>query len=161
MATIQLPDESSLERLFLELFGTKPAVRPLERAVLEPRTSVAGEYMGDGYRLLAVAELALANAVGAAMTLIPVTEAEQNTKQRIMSETLYGNFCEVLNIMGGMISVRNASRLVLKRVVAPPSPWPPELVSAIAQPAAARYFSVRIGKYGEGALGCFITAANV
>jgi hypothetical protein len=74
-----------------------------------------------------VCELALANSMGAAMSMIPAGVANDATKAGIVAENIQGNLGEVLNICVNLFTENAPDRLTFSslKVCSPKDPAPP------------------------------------
>lgn len=93
-----------------------------------PKTLVVATYVDHtiAVRRVLICDLALANSMGAAMSMIPAGVARDATKSGNIGEHILGNLREILNICVNLFTGRFADRLTFSelRVCAPGDPLP-------------------------------------
>lgn len=147
---IKLPEANELRQVFSDLLGMPISAAAQPKSGIDPKLAAIGEYTGPGNRILAVADLAFANKAGAALTMIPNGEVERGMAGKKLVEGIYDNYCEVLNVLGGLFNQQNNFRLLLTKVYGPGEALPAEVSGLLTQPAQQTHFSLQVGKYGEG-----------
>lgn len=152
-----LPSAKSVKDLFEGLLGREVTVSPAKP--MSPIDSAAfGVFVDDGNRMTAVLDLDLRMAafLGTSVALIPKGGAEAAIEERYISEAVFENVCEALNIFA---SILNQHGDVHQRLH---STWrgstaAPSDASALAISVGKRLdLEVEIDRYGSGTLSCVV-----
>lgn len=148
MSLNTLPSRQTMEKLLQCLFGDKVEVRSSAPAPDLSKPYVVASYVDDAgiVRRILVCELALANSMGAAMSMIPACVASEATKEGIIADNIHGNLSEVLNICVNLFTDGQVCRLAFSklRVCSPNDPMP-------AITASLKY-ALNIPRYAGGSL---------
>ena len=143
-----LPNLTTVEKLMQCLLGNQVAARNSAPGPDLSKPHVMASYVDDAniVQRILVCELALANSMGAAMSMIPAGVANDATKAGIIAENIEGNLGEVLNICVNLFTENSSERLTFSDVKVCTAKEP-------ATPAndAVKY-SIEIPRYAGGAL---------
>ncbi len=152
MAKIQDPKAATLHTLLSGLYG-----RPVEVQVapkFEPtsiKPCVIAVYIGNEDQVmgLLVCSFAAAGYLGAALSLLPKSVADESIKKGSLDEGLLENFREVANICSSLFTEHVGSRVHLQTVLAKAVAPPPEH-KAFMQSAVRTDVLVDVQGYGSG-----------
>ena len=148
MSENTLPNLTTVEKLMQCLLGNQVEARKSAPGPDLTKPHVVASYVDDSNAVqrLLICDLALANSMGAAMSMIPSGVANDATKAGIVGENILGNLSEVLNICVNLFTENSSDRLAFKdvRVCSPKDPAPPV--------AEAVKYAVDIPRYAGGSL---------
>jgi hypothetical protein len=116
--TLNLPDLASVRSLFSSLFGQETTTAASETPVSHDDTCIIATYCNDSGepKRIIVCNGEFANRAGAALTMFPVSGANEAIKAKEITESHLENFHEVLNICVNLFPQSSGSRLVLGEV---------------------------------------------
>lgn len=148
MSANPLPSLTTVEKLMQCLLGNQVEARNSNPGPDLNKPHVVASYVDDSNAVqrLLICDLALANSMGAAMSMIPSGVANDATKAGVVGENIMGNLSEVLNICVNLFTENSADRLAFKdiKVCTPKDPAP-------AVKEAVKY-AVDIPRYVGGSL---------
>ncbi len=148
MSSNPLPNLDTVEKLMQCLLGNQVEARKAPNGPDVTKPHVVARYVDDSNNVqrVLVCDLALANSMGAAMSMIPSGVANEATKAGTVGENILGNLSEVLNICVNLFTENGADRLRFSdvQVCGPKNPSP-----AVAE--AVKY-GVDIPRYAGGTL---------
>lgn len=161
----QLPRSEKLAELFESMVGTTVTVSAADRPELDAQAVCAiAVFINDEGELAAtgLADAALVNNTGCALSLIPVGQAQDNiAKQEVEGEAL-DNFSEVMNVASSLFNLPDMPHVKLKEMlVAPADSIPDEVSALISDPAKAGSWEIDVEGYGKGTLSILLTGAPV
>jgi hypothetical protein len=118
---------------------------------------VAGEYVNDDGRLVAVAvgDLGFANRAGAALSMVPSAGAEEGLANNELPDTLRENIQEVLNIMASLLNSSSTPHMKLRCMHVMPADAAPDALQLVADATVRRDFDITIEGYGDGKLSLY------
>ncbi|MBI3817694.1 MAG: hypothetical protein HY286_03300 [Planctomycetes bacterium] len=149
-----VPSALAVKDLIEGLVGRKIQARVGTPVAISPDSPVAIALYGrdDGVTgAVCIYDLALANAIGAALTSIPLNVAEVNIKEKKITDVILDNFKEVLNIATQLFQRPGAPRVSCKSMhIAPPDRVPSSAVPAITKPVGRADLVIEIPGYGTG-----------
>jgi len=118
---------------------------------------VTASYAGEDSNLVGVCvcDLEFALNCGAALCLIPASEAANHLKAKRLDPAIFENFKEVLNICAQLFSGASAHRVKLEAVYAPTDAVPDPLKKFMAASKARRDLQLSINGYGKGKMTVF------
>jgi hypothetical protein len=155
MPTIHtMPRPEVLRELLTELIGLPVTVDRAPATPFDPNaTAVVGTLVrvdDDGLGGVCRADLALAAALGAALTKMPPETVDRTVRRGTFEVgTLLDNFTETLNVASQVFNSADTPRLVLGSVIVLPGPLTPE-TTRLLQHGARRDLDVAIDGYGAG-----------
>jgi two-component system, chemotaxis family, chemotaxis protein CheY len=139
----------------------KSMLRPDVRVVAAPpmklppdATHFIAEYTIDHASVVAcvISDLSFAARVGAALTLLPASAANEALSAHQLTAILWENFQEVLNVASRLFDSSSGGQVTLKKLYHQDEKPGPELLAALAKPALRLDASVTVDNYGEGKL---------
>jgi hypothetical protein len=145
--------------LLNELLGRKVTVKTvptLSSASVGPIVTASYEASEGGVVAVCVCDLGLVLNTGAALCMIPASEAADNLKTKQLDPALLENFKEVLNICAQLFWSPSAHRVKLAAVYTSAQERPEPLQKFIAKPSLRLDLQVSIAGYGDGRLSLFI-----
>jgi hypothetical protein len=152
MNAIQSPRVLSLHKLLSDLYGRPVPVQAAPK--FEPSTlkvcSIA-IYVDNQDEVVGmlVCSLAAAAYMGAALSLLPKSIADESSKKGILDEGLFENFREVANICTTLFSEHLRNRVRLKSVLPKAATFPAEY-QGFLQTASRTDASIDVPSYGSG-----------
>jgi CheY-like chemotaxis protein len=113
---------------------------------------LVAEYTIDRTSVVAcvISDLACAARVGAALTLLPSSAADEAIKGQELTTILLENYQEVLNVAARLFDNASGSQVTLKKLYHQGEPVAPEVLAALAKPASRMDASVNVDNYGDG-----------
>lgn len=148
MCSNPLPTLTTVEKLIQCLLGNQVETRNSPGGPDLTKPHVVASYVDDANTVqrVLVCDLALANSMGAAISMIPSGVANEATKAGVVAENIQGNLSEVLNICVNLFTENSSDRLTFSdvKVCNPKNPGP-----AVKQ---AVKFAVDIPRYTGGSL---------
>ncbi len=128
MCSNPLPTLHTVEKLVQCLLGNQVQTKASAPGPDLTKPHVVASYVDDSnaVRRVLVCELALANSMGAAMSMIPAGVANEATKAGIVAENIEGNLGEVLNICVNLFTENAPDRLTFSnlKLCSPKDPAP-------------------------------------
>jgi hypothetical protein len=103
-------------------------------------------------RAVVVADLALAARAGAAIALMPAGGAELAIEESQLSEALFENAYEILNVMASLFNVGDAPHVKLDGCWAPGDAVPADVAQWVSSYVRRLDLDVDVKGYGTGAL---------
>ncbi len=155
-------DADAVSRLLSGLLGRDVFVRPGRALSPSPsRRAALGVYAGSGGRAGAVwiCDIPLAASLGAALSLLAPSAAEECIRSGRLSEAVFGNFSEVLNIGATLISETVRERMTLRNAIAEVPPVPVDAAWIILRPVLALHAEVSVAEYPPGRMS-FLSALS-
>ena len=118
MCSNPLPTLNTVEKLIQCLLGNQVEARKSAPGPDLTKPHVVASYVDDAnaIRRVLVCDLALANSMGAAMTMIPAGVANEATRAGIVAENIAGNLGEVLNICVNLFTENAPDRLTFSNL---------------------------------------------
>jgi hypothetical protein len=118
---------------------------------------IVGRYLDDDGETAAllVSDVDFAAISGAALAMIPKVVAGEAIKTGELSETLFDNFREVVNVFSSLLNAPSTPHLVLKGLERHPE-GTEDLLELMRSPTRQRTFDVTIDGYGSGCLGVLV-----
>jgi len=118
MCSNPLPTLNTVEKLIQCLLGNQVQTKASAPGPDLTKPHVVASYVDDSnaVRRVLVCELALANSMGAAMSMIPAGVANEATKAGIVAENIEGNLSEVLNICVNLFTENAPDRLTFSNL---------------------------------------------
>lgn len=155
-ARCPLPARASFRDLLRDLVGQPVTVRPGPALVLDrARPSYLAGYRFDqgGAAAMAVADLTLAAAAGAAIGMMPPKETlAEVTEAGALDGDLLEFFHEVVNVAARLLNSPSTPHVVLRSLDAVPGEVAEDLAAIATQPSVRHDWTVTIEGYGEGRL---------
>ncbi len=151
---VVLPTLDVLGKGFSDLFGkTFKAEKRLQPWVPGPKdfSTVAvygGEIEGPHHSLWFV-DLPASCAMAAALSMLPAATAKASQSNNRLTEALEENFREVMNVASSLLKATEG-RVVLQKVLMPPTPIPPEYLQLAAKSKSRLDLSVSLSGYDSG-----------
>ncbi len=161
MSPVKDPKINTLHTLLGGIYGRAVPVEAI--AKFEPSSMKAcaiAVYVDNQDQVvgLLVCTVAAAGYMGAALSLLPKSVADESIKRGALDEGLLDNFQEVANICSSLFTEYLGSRVHLKTVVAKAAALPPEY-KAFVQSAMRTDVTVDVPNYGSGQVSIRIAKA--
>lgn len=131
-----------------EVTGAK--IPPFTIPITEPCVTATYGTEGGGMVAVCVCDLDLVANAGAALVLIPASEAKASVTKRQIDPSLRENFQEILNICTSLVGGTDTQRVKLMQVWDVQKDRSPEAASLIKTPHASCPVKLTIGGYGSG-----------
>jgi hypothetical protein len=153
---VPIPIQEAVRDFFTDLLGRGVAAskRP---ALSNDDPLIVGRYRDDAGVLAAllVSDLDFAAMSGAALAMIPKVVAAEAIKSGELSETLFDNFREVVNVFSSLLNAPSTPHLVLEAIERHPDATE-DIRAVMDAPTRRRDFAVTIEGYGSGALAVLV-----
>lgn len=164
MLVEELPKPDVLDQTFNKLLDVKTEVfQGKELALTE----------GNGPQLVAVLENSeqvvvgvclvdcqAANRMGAALTMIPVENANKSIEQQEIIDDILKNMQEVMTSIVGFLNTSNLPDVKMKEIMIATDSLPESITSVINDPAIRLDLEVNLDKYGQGYLSILLHDLN-
>ncbi len=152
MVAIQSPKVPSLHKLLTGLFGRPVPVQATPK--FEPsatKVCAVAVYADNQDQVVGmlICSLAAAGYLGAALSLLPKSIADESAKKGSLDEVLLENFQEVANICATLFAEQLGNRVHLKSVIAR-AVAPPAEYKAFLQSAVRSDVTIDVPSYGSG-----------
>jgi hypothetical protein len=151
-----LPARASFRDLLRDLVGQPVTVRPGSPLSLDPsRPSYLAGYRFDAGEAaaMAVADLTLAAAAGAAIGMMPPKETLAEVDEAgALEGDLLEFFHEVVNVAARLLNSPSTPHVVLRSLDPVPGEVPEDLAAMATTPSVRHDWTVGIEGYGEGRL---------
>ncbi|WP_052668798.1 hypothetical protein [Nitriliruptor alkaliphilus] len=148
------PARASYRDLLRDLLGRAVEVRPgppQELSGEAPSYLAAYRYDEGEVAALAVADLDLATAAGAAIAMMPPQETRAAVAEAgALDEELLEFFHEVVNVAAKLLNSPTTAHVVLRDLLPVPGEVPDDVAEVATGPRARHDWRVRIEGYGEG-----------
>ncbi len=155
MAVCPLPVRASVRDLLADLLGRSVTVDRGDPQVLAAsRPAYAASYVLDAGTptALCVCDLALASRAGAAIGMLPASEATEQIEANALTGDVEEFFREVVNILAKLLNSPTTPHVKLAGVHPVPGPVPAAVAAVALEPADRVDYTVTIDGYGSGAL---------
>lgn len=154
---IPLPDGPKVSSLLAVLFDgldVKPG-RSFDQSLMQG--AWFGVFVLDAGEPAALcgADAALAASLGAALSILPVSAAQEAAKSKSLTPVMVSNIREVMNICSRLLMDSSTPHLKLQEVY-PRESLPPHAAGALSAPKTRVQFQVTVPKYGGGVM-TFVT----
>lgn len=149
------PKPALIQQIIKDLLGREVSVVKGAPQVIERDTPVAiADYVADGGLVGAVVitDLHLSNALGAALTMVPMAAVETAVQKWQLDETNMENLSEIVNIMARVFNHDDFEHMRWSKTHPQPGPIPDETAALIKNPLARGDYDVTIEEYGTGKL---------
>jgi hypothetical protein len=150
-----MPGQDKVRDVLVDLMGRSVTV---SRAAAEPldgsKPSALADYQSDtgAIGVLCVADVALTNALGAALTMVAPAIVEDAVAKRTIDEPTIDNFREVVNVLTSLFNTVDTPHVKFHEVHKLPSQLPAETARLLDAPRGRRDFEVHVEDYGSGRL---------
>lgn len=157
MVTTTLPSPKAVKDLFEGLLGRDIEVQPC--GAPEVGTSAAlGLYVNDHGRMTAVVtlDLPLAAYVGTSIALIPPGGAEAAIEDTFLSDAIFANVGEILNVFAAVLNECSTEHQRLMTTYRGVNDAPADARTLAVTFGNRLDLSVEVQKYGSGVLSCVL-----
>jgi hypothetical protein len=154
-AVVELPDASDLADLLTNLVGAEVGVTPSSTALARKDGYVLADYVTDDGSISAViiADVKIANFLGAALAMIPANAAEKDARAKKLSDEVRDNVQEIFNISASLFNKAGGSHHRFRRLYLPhKDDLPVEIGEVTAEGAGRVDVQISVPGYGEGRL---------
>jgi hypothetical protein len=149
-----VPSTAQVRELFMGVVGKNVGVATGKPVVISRKSPVVAAVYGrddESVAAVAIFDLLLANAAGAALTSIPTNVATDNAAAGKLVDATFDNFKEVLNISTQLFHAVDSPRISLKSLhTVPPERIPAAAAAAISSHVGRGDFEVTIPGYMAG-----------
>jgi hypothetical protein len=147
---LYLPRAKDVSQLVGELLDRKVAIKLVDPVAYEQAvTGIFASEHGDS-GIVVSSDIELANYAGAALSLMPLENAQGGINGREVPEGVLENYREVINVLGALLNRRDGTHVKLWYVLNETVALPPGLPEALDQVDLREDFSVEIEGYGMG-----------
>jgi hypothetical protein len=159
-ANYPMPALDHLRDLLKDLMGRDVDVERTATVDLGgDRPGALADYAADvgGVGVICVADLALTNALGCALTMVAPAAVEDAVARNVIDEPTIENFREVVNVMTGLFNTEHTAHVKFRGVhTLPSSDLPGDTARLLASHRGRRDFDVHVHDYGTGTLSVLI-----
>lgn len=156
---IPLPEAAEIKSLLTDLVGKSVNVSDGDQFdvdVNEAQFIASFVTKEDKLGMCSLSDISFASKIGAALSMIPAGAAEDCVKEGELSDSIFENFSEIMNILTTLPNAKGTEHLTLKRVYRLASDsFPDDVINMVMSPEARVDFSVDVSGYGVGKLSIF------
>ena len=151
-----MPTNSEIETFFCSLFGTDIMVKETKNSDSGEQFVVAEYSEPDGtLRYIIAIDYALANGLGAALTVIPPAVAKESADKQIIPDNIRENLQEVLNVCTSLFSVGMNGRHIAISGLHEKTSTPDNIAEALKTAEESDSFHVDLPRYQAGTLSVY------
>jgi hypothetical protein len=154
-ANFPMPAPERLSEVLADLIGKDVTVARTRAVDLGAgRPAALADYAADSgdVGVLCVADIRLANALGAALTMVSPNAVEDAVASKTIDEPTIENFREVVNVMTSLFNSGDTAHIKFREVHRLPSQLPAEMMMLLESPKGRRDYDVTVDEYGTGTL---------
>jgi hypothetical protein len=159
-ANFPMPKHDRVKELLTDLMGRTVSVEAAEPAqIVDSDTAALADYEAANGSLgvVCLADVRLANALGAALTMIAPTVVDDAVARREIDDPTIDNLREVVNIMTTLFNSTFTPHLKFRTIHRlPTGDLPSETADLLRGPRARRDYRVTVEEYGTGTLSVLI-----
>jgi hypothetical protein len=151
----RIPQPEDIRESLGMMLGRKVTVREVSRTPPEGAIPVAvGLYVDDTEAVAGCCwvDLPLGAMLGAAMSMVPQSTAEECLTSGVLPEEFQDNLHEVLNIASALLNDDASSHVRIRPLELLETGLAEDTLGLLADPRTAGYFSVDVADYGTGLL---------
>lgn len=161
MATnYHLPKVADMKDMLVMLFGDDAVVKPGKPLEVKAGAgSMVATYIADDGTPVAVSvcDVPFAAFAGSSLSLIPAGSAKDAAKTGTLSEVMWGNLREVMNILSRLLMDPDTPHLKLDLLYKDPKELPQNVLAMIKGAKGRADFEIVIPRYGNGRLSFLAT----
>jgi hypothetical protein len=154
---VPIPIQEAVRDFFTDLLGRGVAATKRTAVPHHVETHNVGRYLDDDGETAAllVSDVDFAAFSGAALAMIPTVVAAEAIRAGDLSDTLFDNFREVVNVFSSLLNAPSTPHLALKALERHPD-GTEDIAELIESPRRRRDFDVTIEGYGSGVLAVLV-----
>lgn len=163
LGALVVPGEGDLCDLLTGLVGADVATTPASAPMTTKEAYVIADYVEDDGSLtgLCLADVKIANFLGAALAMIPANAAEKDARAKKLSDEVKDNIQEIFNIAASLFNASGGTHHRFRRLYLPhKEDLPPEVEAVLKSPAARGDYALSVPGYGDGKLSVLATRAK-
>jgi len=149
-----MPAAERVSEVLADLMGRSVTVARTQAAEIAGRTGALADYQVDAGKVgvVCVADVRLANALGAALTMVAPNVVEDAVAKDSIDQPTIDNFREVVNVMTSLFNTKDTPHLKFREVHKLPSQLPADTAMVLDAPKGRRDFDVTVDEYVTGTL---------
>jgi hypothetical protein len=151
-----MPAPNTVANVLTDLLGKEVEVKLGEPVTVKPNASISISIFRDDKGRVAtgmICDLSFAAYTGTALAMVPAEQGDAAIRRNELPESIYDNFREVINIVGGTLFNKPGSpHLVLREVFMHPTRLSMELKPLLTDPENWLFVDTDIEDYGTGKL---------
>jgi hypothetical protein len=154
-ANFPMPAPDRVREVLADLMGRSVTVARTRTVDLgAERPAALADYQADSgtVGVVCVADVRLANALGAALTMVAPDAVEDAVASKTIDDTTIENFREVVNVMTALFNSSDTPHVKFREVHRLPAQLPAETAKLLETPLGRRDFDVTVDDYGTGTL---------
>jgi hypothetical protein len=151
----RVPLPAQVRESLMMMLGREVTVTDAGRVPPEGAIPVAvGAYIDDTDELRGCCwvDLALGSAMGAAMSMVPRSAAEECAETGVLPAEFQDNLHEVLNIASALLNDEQAAHVRIRNLELLETGLAEDTLALLADPRAGGFFEVEVEDYGSGLL---------
>jgi hypothetical protein len=154
-ANFPMPTAERVREVLTSLVGQDVTVSRTRSVELGgDRVAAVADYQSDSgtVGVVCIADIRLANALGAALTMVSPNVVEDAVAKKVIDEPTIDNLREIVNIMSSLFNCEDTPHVKFHEVHKMPVELPAETATLLESPMGRRDYDVSIDKYGTGTL---------
>jgi len=154
-ANFPMPAPERVSEVLADLMGrgvTVARTRTVEIGGGRPAALANYQIDAGDVGVVCVADIRLANALGAALTMVSPEAVEDAVASKTIDESTIENFREVVNVMTSLFNSGDTPHVKFHEVHCLPAELPAETATLLESPRGRRDFDVTVDEYGTGTL---------
>ena len=154
-----MPAPAHLREMLSDLMGREVTIERTKTVDLgASRPGALADYAADTglIGVVCIADLALTNALGAALTMVAPSAVEEAIARHEMDPPTIENFKEVVNVMTTLFNTEHTTHVKFRNVHKLPADLPSETALLVGSPLGRRDFDVSVHEYGTGTLSVLV-----
>ena len=156
---IPLPEANEIKSLLADLVGKAVNVSvtdELEVDVNDTQFIVSFVTRDGKLGMCSLSDANFASKAGASLAMIPANAAEERVKAGKLSDPIFENFSEIMNILSTLPNSKGDVHLTMKKVYCTATDnFPDDVINMVMSPERRSDFEVDISGYGNGKLTIF------
>ena len=158
-ANFPIPADDRVRDVLGDLMGRSVSVTRVPGLELDlGRPAAIADYELDTGKVgvLCVADIRLANALGAALTMVAPGAVDDAIANLTLEDSTIDNLREVVNVMTSLFNTNDTPHVKFRDVRRLPSQLPAETAQLLGSPRARRDFDITVESYGTGTLSVLV-----
>lgn len=148
--TLKMPEPAEVGEFAACLYGKEPKCSSASDTFLDDLHAIAGYGQDDSkINWVVGCDLEFAARFGAALTMMPASQAEESIKSGQLLESIRENIAEIMNILVNLLPTSSKSRLTMQRFEVGVDG---AALQSLINNEAMQCYQLDLARYGEGRL---------